>query len=54
MELQEPVALMEREKLKRPKPRGECTDAEHWDGPTRRSDKARNGAGAKGSGQVVA
>jgi hypothetical protein len=39
VELQEPVASMEREKLKRPKSQGECTDAEHWDGPTRRSDE---------------
>src|SRR6516165_8535747 len=30
---------MLREKLKRPKPRGESTDAEHWGGPTRRSDE---------------
>jgi len=29
-ELQEPVALMRREKPKRRKPRGERTDAEHW------------------------
>ena len=39
MELQEPVAPMEREKLKQLKLQGECTDAEHWDGPTRRSDE---------------
>jgi hypothetical protein len=39
MELQEPVALMLREKLKRPKPCGESTEAEDWDGPTRRSDE---------------
>ena len=36
-ELQEPVALMAREKLKRRKPRGESTDAEHWGGPIRNS-----------------
>ena len=30
---------MVREKPKRPKPRGESTDAEHWDGPTRTSDE---------------
>jgi hypothetical protein len=30
---------MIREKLKRPKPRGESTDAEHWGGPTRMSDE---------------
>jgi len=30
---------MLREKLKRPKPQGESTDAEHWGGPTRRSDE---------------
>ena len=40
MELQEPVALMRREKPKRRKPRGERTDAEHWGGPTRKSDDA--------------
>jgi hypothetical protein len=28
-----------REKFKRRKPRGERTDAEHWDGPTRTSDE---------------
>jgi hypothetical protein len=39
MELQEPVAPILREKLKRPKPRGENTEAEHWGGPTRRSDE---------------
>ena len=40
MELQEPVAPMERDKLKRLKPQDKCTDAEHWDGPTRRSDES--------------
>jgi hypothetical protein len=30
---------MPREKPKRLKPRGESTDAEHWDGPTRMSDE---------------
>jgi hypothetical protein len=30
---------MLREKLKRPKPQGESTDAEHWGGPTRRSNE---------------
>jgi hypothetical protein len=30
---------MLREKPKRPKPRGESTEAEHWDGPTRKSDE---------------
>ena len=39
VELQEPVALMRREKPKRRKPRGERTDAEHWGGPTRRSEE---------------
>src|SRR6266404_9860651 len=34
-ELQEPVALMAREKPKRRKPRGESTEAEHWGGPIR-------------------
>lgn len=40
MELQEPVALMLREKCKRRKPRGERTDAEHWDGPIRSSEES--------------
>ena len=30
---------MIREKPKRPKPRGESTEAEQWGGPTRRSDE---------------
>jgi hypothetical protein len=30
---------MPREKPKRPEPRGESTEAEHWGGPTRRSDE---------------
>jgi hypothetical protein len=30
---------MIREKLKRPKPQGESTEAGHWDGPTRSSDE---------------
>jgi hypothetical protein len=30
---------MLREKPKRPKPQGESTEAEHWDGPTRTSDE---------------
>jgi hypothetical protein len=30
---------MAREKLKRGRPRGESTEAEHWDGPTRTSDE---------------
>jgi hypothetical protein len=30
---------MLREKPKRPKPRGESTEAEHWGGPTRMSDE---------------
>jgi hypothetical protein len=30
---------MLREKSKQPKLRGENTDAEHWGGPTRRSDE---------------
>ena len=34
MELREPVVPMSREKHKWQKPRGESTDAEHWDGPT--------------------
>jgi len=40
-------------KHKRRKPRGEIPEAEHWGGPIRSSDEACNGAGAKGSGQVV-
>ena len=32
-------APMLREKLKRPKPQGKSTDAEHWGGPTRRSNE---------------
>src|SRR3981081_1741364 len=45
---------MAREKHKRRKPRGESTEAEHWGGPIRSSDEGPvNGAGAKGSGQVV-
>ena len=39
VELQEPVALMLRKKPKRRKPRGERTDAEHWGGPTRKSEE---------------
>jgi hypothetical protein len=39
VELWEPVALMSREKRKWQKPRGERTDAEHWGGPTRRSEE---------------
>jgi hypothetical protein len=31
---------MLREKRKRPKPQGKSTDAEHWGGPTRRSDES--------------
>jgi hypothetical protein len=38
-ELQEPVALMLREKIKRPKPQDERTDAEHWGGLIRSSDE---------------
>jgi len=46
---------MLREKSKWPKLRGESTEAEHWDGPTRRSNEGPvMGAGAKGSGQAVA
>jgi hypothetical protein len=37
-ELQEPVALMAREKHKRRKPRGESTEAKHWGGPIRKSE----------------
>jgi hypothetical protein len=38
-ELQEPVALMAREKPKQRKLRGESTDAEHWGGPICSSDE---------------
>jgi hypothetical protein len=38
-ELQEPVAPMLREKIKRPKPQDERTDAEHWGGLIRSSDE---------------
>jgi hypothetical protein len=31
---------MSREKHKRRKPRGESTEAEHWGGPTRKSDES--------------
>ena len=31
---------MLREKLKRPNPQGESTEAEHWGGPTRMSDES--------------
>jgi hypothetical protein len=34
-------------------PQGESPDAEHWGGPIRIAKTARNGAGAKGSGQAV-
>jgi hypothetical protein len=34
-----PGALMSREKHKRRAPRGESTEAEHWDGPISRSDE---------------
>ena len=44
---------MSREKHKRRKPRGESTEAKHWDDRFVGARKARNGAGAKGSGQVV-
>jgi hypothetical protein len=30
---------MLREKFKQPKLRGESTEAEHWDGPTRKSNE---------------
>src|SRR3954454_2753561 len=38
-ELREPVVPMSRETHKRHQPRGKSTEAEHWDGPTRRSDE---------------
>ena len=41
VELREPGAPMPREKPKWDKPRGESTDAEHWDGPTRTSDEGQ-------------
>ena len=37
----DPVVPMSREKHKWQKPRGESTDAEHWDGPTCTSDDGR-------------
>jgi hypothetical protein len=39
-ELQEPVALMLREKPKRRTPRGERTDVGHWDGLIRSSEES--------------
>ena len=39
MELREPVVPMLREKHKWLNPRGESTDAEHWDRPTRTSEE---------------
>jgi hypothetical protein len=39
VELREPVAPMLREKFKWQKPQGERTDAEHWGGPTRKSEE---------------
>ncbi len=39
VELREPVVPMLREKHKWLNPRGESTDAEHWDGPTRTSEE---------------
>ncbi len=36
-ELQEPVAVMIREKPSGEKPQGQSTEAQHWDGSTRRS-----------------
>ena len=38
-ELQEPVALMLREKINPQKRKGESTEAEHWGGSTRSSDE---------------
>ena len=38
-ELREPVVAMSREKLKWQPPQGESTEAQHWGGPTRRSDE---------------
>jgi hypothetical protein len=38
-ELQEPVSLMRREKHKRPKPRGESTEAGNWGGSPCNSDE---------------
>ena len=49
-ELQEPVAPMEREKHKRRRPRGEITDAEHWDGPIRISDEGSQWGRSEGIG----
>ena len=53
--LQEPVAPMAREKLKRGLPQGESTEAEHWGGPTRTSDEGSvMGPEQRGRGQVAA
>ena len=41
---------MPREKHKRQKSRGERTEAEHWDGPTRKSDEGRQCGRSKGVG----
>jgi RNA-directed DNA polymerase len=45
---------MLREKPKRPKPRGKSTDAEHWGGPTRRSNEGPQWGWSKGVGSGVA
>lgn len=41
---------MEREKHKRRRPRGESTDAEHWDGPIRISDEGSQWGRSEGIG----
>ena len=50
VELREPVARMPREEHKWQKPRGKRTDAEHWGGPTRRSDEGWECGRSKGVG----
>jgi hypothetical protein len=50
VELQEPVALMKREKPKRRKPRGDRTDKEQWGGPTRKSEEGSKWGRSKGVG----
>src|SRR5271169_6126208 len=49
-ELREPVVPMPKEKPKRRQPRGESTEAEHWDGPTCRSDEGWQCGRSKGVG----
>src|ERR1700719_733121 len=50
VELREPVVPMPREKHKWHQPRGERTDAEHWDGQTCRSNEGQYCGWSKGVG----